>query len=122
MNNIKRGEIYLARFDKKGTGSTDDKSSVQYGFRPVLIIQNDTGNDHSPTSIIAALTSKLDKADLPTHVHVTTECGLNKESLILLEQIATIDQFKLTHLIGALDDNKMKEVDRALALSVGISK
>jgi mRNA interferase MazF len=113
--NILRGEIYLAnlRFTV---------NSEQNGFRPVLIIQNDAGNQHSSTVIIAAITSRMDKPALPTHVPVGTGCGLRMDSLILTEQIRTLDKRRLGKCIGMLTEPEMKAVDSALAISVGLVK
>lgn len=121
MANVKRGEIYLARFSKRNRDDEGKTTSVQYGFRPVLIVQNNIGNENSPTVIVAPMTSKLDKPSLPTHVTVSTEVGLHKPSIILMEQLNTIDQFRLAQHIGTLDEEKMKEVNGALAVSVGIA-
>lgn len=110
---VSRGDIYLA--DLRPV-----YRSEQSGIRPVLIVQNDTGNIHSPTVIVAAITSNLDKPSLPTHIIAKTDCGLNKDSIVLLEQLRTLDKRRLGKYIGALDENYMKEVDSALAVSVGI--
>lgn len=109
----KRGSIYLARLWAA-------EHSEQSGVRPVLIISNDIGNEVSPTVIVAAITSKLDKPSLPTHVFTANDCGLRDDSIILLEQIRTLDKHRLGRHIGNLKDNIMKEVNGALAISVGI--
>ena len=119
MANVLRGQIYVTKFDKKIRDEKGKVTSVQNGFRPALIIQNDTGNANSTTTIVAPLTSKLDK---PTHVLAKTDCGLKENSLILLEQVQTIDQYRLRDLIGTLNEEKMKEVDKALSVSVGLAK
>lgn len=109
---IKRSEIYYADLNPV-------KGSEQGGVRPVLIIQNDKGNKHSPTTIVAAITSKLDKHRLPTHVGVKTD-GLPLNSLVLLEQICTMDKSRIREYVGILDDETMVQVDAALIISVGI--
>ena len=109
---IKRSEIYYADLNPV-------KGSEQGGVRPVLIIQNDKGNKHSPTTIVAAITSKLDKHRLPTHVGVKTD-GLPLNSLVLLEQICTMDKSRILEYVGILDDETMVQVDAALIISVGI--
>lgn len=109
----KRGSIYLARL-----GAAEN--SEQNGVRPVLIISNDVGNKAGPTVIVAAITSKLDKPSLPTHVFTANDCGLRDDSIILLEQIRTLDKRRLGRHIGNLKDNTMKEVNDALVISVGI--
>lgn len=121
MENVLRGEIYLAKFGKRVKTEDGKDTSVQYGFRPVLIVQNNKGNASSTTVIVAPMTSKLDKPSLPTHVFAKADCGLRRNSIILMEQLSTIDQFRLTQRIGALDENTMKEVNNALAVSVGIA-
>ena len=122
MANVLRGQIYVTKFDKKIRDEKGKVTSVQNGFRPALIIQNDTGNANSTTTIVAPLTSKLDKPALPTHVLAKTDCDLKENSLILLEQVQTIDQYRLRDLIGTLNEEKMKEVDKALSISVGLAK
>lgn len=110
---LKRGEIYYADLSPV-------VGSEQGGIRPVLIVQNDIGNKYSPTVIVGAITSQLDKAKLPTHIEVGTECGLNKNSVILLEQIRTIDKRRLQEKIGQLSQRKMNEVDYAIEISLGL--
>ena len=112
MRNVKRGEIYYADLSPV-VGSEQD------GTRPVLVIQNDTGNKHSPTTIVAAITSKADKAKLPTHVIVHAD-GLDVESVVLLEQIRTIDKRRLIRYSGKLDKAAMGRVDHAIIVSFGI--
>ena len=110
---VKRGEIYLVDF---GT----PRGSEQGGERPALVIQNNIGNENSPTTIVAAITSRI-KRPYPFHVDVTAaESGLRENSTILLEQIRTIPQDRLMQRCGQLSYNKMKEVDRALRLSLEI--
>lgn len=113
--NIKRGDIYYADLSPV-------IGSEQGGLRPVLIIQNDVGNKYSPTVIAAAITSKMSKAKLPTHIDVFAgQVGLNKDSVILLEQIRTIDKKRLKEKMGHLDDNVMNEVNDAITVSFGLS-
>ena len=112
MKEIKRGEIYSADF---GVGF----GSEQGGVRPVLILQNNTGNKHSPTTIVAAITGRKTKAALPTHVAIITS-GLKTESTVLLEQIRTIDKARLGEYIGRLDSKTLATVDRAIVVSLGI--
>ena len=112
---IKRGDIYYAELNPV-------IGSEQGGTRPVLIISNDTGNKHSPTVIVAAITSRVHtKAKLPTHTAIRDFEGLNKDSIILLEQIRTIDKKRLQEYIGMLSANEMARVDKALAISVSLN-
>lgn len=111
---IKRGDIYYADL-RPVVGSE------QGGVRPVLIIQNDAGNRHSPTVICAAITSRMNKAKLPTHVELSTrECEISKDSVILLEQIRTIDKQRLKERVCRLDGRTMYRVDRALKVSLDL--
>ena len=113
---ILRGDIFYADLGR-GIGSE------QKGYRPVLIIQNNVGNKHSPTVIVASITSKVGvKAKLPTHYYVNTESGLEAPSVVLLEQIRTIDKKRLDSYIGHLSKNHIDGIDKALAVSVGINK
>jgi len=113
--NIKRGEIYYADLSPV-------VGSEQGGIRPVLIIQNDVGNRYSPTVIAAAITSQRDKTKLPTHISVTgCDCGLAKDSIVLLEQVRTIDKQRLREKVGRLDHGNMEKADAALQISLGIS-
>ncbi len=110
---VKRGELYYADLSPV-------VGSEQGGVRPILIVQNDTGNRYSPTIIAAAVTSKLDKARLPTHIELSAkEFGLSKDSVILLEQIRTLDKRRLKERIGELSDSKMQKVNVALMISLG---
>ena len=112
---IQRGDVYYADL-RPVVGSE------QGGVRPVLIIQNDTGNRHSPTVICAAITSRLNKAKLPTHVEVSTmQCDMVKDSVILLEQLRTIDKKRLKDRICHIDGTLLDEVDKALVVSLGLS-
>lgn len=114
MKEIKRNEIYYADLNPV-------KGSEQGGIRPVLVIQNDTGNKHSPTTIVAAITSKEEKAKLPTHVEVGN-CGVERKSLALLEQIRTIDKSRLIKYVGELDGATVKEINEAIGISLGLSR
>ncbi len=112
--NIRRGDIYYADLSPV-------VGSEQGGLRPVLIIQNDVGNRHSPTVIAAAITSRMSKTRLPTHIDVyANKVGLAKDSVILLEQIRTIDKKRLKEKMGHLDDSLMREVDSAITISFGL--
>ena len=112
---VKRGEIYYADLSPV-------VGSEQGGIRPVLIVQNDIGTRHSPTVIAAAITSRLDKAKLPTHISLdAASCGLTKDSIVLLEQIRTIDKRRLKDRMGAIDRESMERVDNALSISFGLS-
>ena len=114
MNPVKRGDIYFADLSPV-------VGSEQGGMRPVLIVQNDTGNRHSPTVIAAAITSQLGKARLPTHIELSGQrCGLSRDSVILLEQIRTIDKSRLRERMGKLDDATMSRVDNAISVSFGL--
>lgn len=111
---IKRGDIYYADLSPV-------IGSEQGGVRPVLIVQNDVGNKYSPTVIAAAITSQINKAKLPTHIEISAqEYGLIKDSVILLEQIRTIDKKRLREKIGRLDDELMEKVNEALGISFGL--
>ena len=113
--NIKRGDIYYADLSPV-------IGSEQGGVRPVLIIQNDVGNRYSPTVIAAAITSQQEKTSLPTHIKINADgCGLSKDSIILLEQVRTIDKRRLKEKMGALDMPSMSMVDRALSVSFGLN-
>ena len=113
-NSVKRGDIFYADLSPV-------VGSEQGGVRPVLIVQNDTGNRHSPTVIAAAITSQTGKARLPTHISVSPlNCGLPKQSIILLEQVRTLDKRRLREKMGRLDDGVMRQVDAAIAVSLGL--
>ena len=112
---IRRGDIYYADL-RQVIGSE------QGGIRPVLIIQNDTGNRHSPTVIVAAITSRMTKAKLPTHIKIDKEkCDIIKDSVILLEQLRTIDKQRLKDKVCHLDDEMLKTVDKALCISLELN-
>lgn len=113
---IRRGELYYADLSPV-------VGSEQGGVRPILVVQNDVGNKYSPTVIAAAITSKLNKARLPTHIELCAEdYGLTKDSVILLEQIRTLDKRRLKERIGALDPAIMRRVDAALKISLGFAE
>ncbi len=113
---IKRGEIYYADLSPV-------VGSEQGGLRPVLIVQNDVGNKHSPTVIAAAITSQREKSKLPTHIELNaTECGLAKDSIVLLEQIRTIDKKRLKERMGEIDPPAMNQVNNALSISFGLGR
>jgi len=111
---VKRGDVYFADLSPV-------VGSEQGGVRPVLVIQNDIGNRFSPTVIVAAITAQIQKAKLPTHVEIDAKrYGFERDSVILLEQIRTIDKQRLTDKITHLDDEMMEKVDEALQVSVGL--
>lgn len=109
---VKRGELYYADLSPV-------VGSEQGGVRPVLIVQNDVGNKYSPTVIATAVTSQMNKARLPTHIELDTACGLPKDSVILAEQIRTLDKKRLRDKIGTVDDKLMEKVNNALMISLG---
>ena len=112
---VKRGDIFYADLSPV-------VGSEQGGVRPVLIVQNDTGNRHSPTVIAAAITSQTGKAHLPTHIALSAaRCGLPKDSIILLEQVRTLDKRRLREHMGRVDDTVMRQVDGAIAVSLGLN-
>ena len=111
---VKRGDIFYADLSPV-------VGSEQGGIRPVLVVQNDVGNKYSPTIIVAAITSQINKAKLPTHLELPgDEYGLSKNSVILAEQVRTIDKRRLKEKIGHLDDALMTNIDNALKISFGI--
>ena len=113
---IKRGELYYADLSPV-------VGSEQGGVRPVLVVQNDVGNKYSPTVIAAAVTSKINKAKLPTHIELPSNMyGLQKDSVILLEQIRTLDKRRLKERIGELNETTMSRVDNAILISLGFVK
>ena len=115
MISVKRGDIYYADLSPV-------VGSEQGGLRPVLIIQNDVGNRYSPTVIAAAITSRLGKAKLPTHIDVHAErAGLARDSVVLLEQLRTLDKRRLRERMGHLDDDMMREIDAAISVSLGLA-
>ncbi len=112
MEEIKRKEIYYADLNPV-------KGSEQGGVRPVLVLQNNVGNSHSPTTIVAAITSRHGKSKLPTHVCIQSE-GLPRNSVVLLEQVRTIDKTRLLRYVGRANKATMERVDRAVAVSLSI--
>ena len=113
---IKRGELYYADLSPV-------VGSEQGGVRPVLVVQNDVGNKYSPTVIAAAVTSTINKAKLPTHIELpSSSYGLQRDSVILLEQIRTLDKRRLKERIGELNEITMNQVDKAILISLGFTK
>ena len=110
---IKRGELYYADLSPV-------VGSEQGGVRPVLVVQNDVGNKYSPTVIAAAITSKMHKAKLPTHIELPKRCGIEKDSVILLEQVRTIDKSRLREKVCHLDQEILSSVNRALLVSFAL--
>ncbi|AGB40302.1 growth inhibitor [Halobacteroides halobius DSM 5150] len=111
---VKRGDVYYADLNPV-------VGSEQGGIRPVLVIQNDIGNKYSPTVIIAAITSKIEKAKLPTHVEIDgSKCDLKCDSVVLLEQIRTIDKRRLKRRVTRLNSEMVARVDEALQISLGL--
>jgi mRNA interferase MazF len=111
---VKRGDVYYANLSPV-------VGSEQGGLRPVLVIQNDVGNKYSPTIIVAAITSQISKGKLPTHVDLNTkECQLERNSVVLLEQLRTIDKRRLKEKITQLQDDAMRRVDEAMQISLGL--
>ena len=113
---VKRGDIYYA-------DQSPVVGSEQGGLRPVLIIQNDVGNRYSPTVIAAAITSRMGKTRLPTHIDIYADkAGLSKDSVVLLEQIRTLDKRRLREKIGHLDEEAMQKVNEAISVSFGLGE
>lgn len=111
---LKRGEIFFAELNPV-------QGSEQGGIRPVLVVQNDVGNSHSPTTIVLPITSRLNKAKLPTHVRLSKgESGLARDSVVLAEQIRTIDKRRLQQKVAVLDEKSMRRVNQAMEISMGI--
>ena len=111
---VKRGDIYYADLSPV-------IGSEQGGMRPVLIVQNDVGNRYSPTVIAAAITSRKYKTGLPTHISVNADnCGLQKDSIVLLEQVRTLDKKRLKERMGYLPEAEMRKINRALSVSFGL--
>ncbi|MCT4619258.1 MAG: type II toxin-antitoxin system PemK/MazF family toxin [Marinisporobacter sp.] len=111
---VKRGDIFYADLSPV-------VGSEQGGIRPVLVVQNNIGNKYSPTVIVAAITSQINKAKLPTHIEISaSEYGLTKDSVVLLEQVRTIDKRRLREKIGHSDDEMMDKVNEALLISFGL--
>ena len=113
---INRGDVYYADLSPV-------VGSEQGGFRPVLVIQNNVGNKFSPTVIIAAITSQLEKAKLPTHIELSKDrFSLQKDSVVLLEQIRTLDKRRLKEKVSSIDEITMRKVDVAMMISLGITE
>lgn len=110
---IHRGDIYYMDFGNQ-------PGSTVHGIRPAMVVQNNVGNRHSPTVIVAAITTEIKKTRQPTHVQLGSQFGLPQESMLMLEQLTTIDKVMLRQHIGTVDEAFMKTVDRALSVSVGI--
>lgn len=111
---VKRGDIYYADLGTNG-------GSIQNGLRPVLIVQNDLGNKYSPTVILAPISSRLNKTDLPTHVFIKgVDCGLPKDSIALCEQIRVINKSSLMKKVGELNRYYMNQIDDAMLVSLGL--
>ena len=111
---IKRGDLFYADLSPV-------VGSEQGGIRPVLVVQNDVGNKYSPTTIVAAVTSRINKAKMPTHIAIDAQLyGLSKDSVILMEQVRTIDKRRLREKAGHLDEASMQRVNHALAISMGL--
>ncbi len=111
---VKRGDIFYADLSPA-------VGSEQGGIRPVLVVQNDIGNRYSPTIIVAAITTQINKAKLPTHIEAKApDYGLIKDSVFLLEQIRTIDKRRLQQRLGRINEDAMKEVNKALLISLGL--
>ncbi len=112
---VKKGDLFFADLSPV-------VGSEQGGVRPVLVVQNNVGNKYSPTIIVAAVTSQTGKAKLPTHVQLNaSQGGLSKDSVVLLEQLRTIDKQRLKERIGTLNENQIPDVEKALSISLGIA-
>ena len=111
---VERGDLFYADLSPV-------VGSEQGGIRPVLVVQNDVGNKYSPTTIVAAVTSKINKSKMPTHIALDAKSyGLTRDSVILMEQVRTIDKRRLREKAGHLDEHSMMAVNRALAISMGL--
>lgn len=111
---VRRGEVFFAELNPV-------QGSEQGGTRPVLVVQNDIGNQYSPTTIVVAITSQINKAKLPTHIELPKDkTGLDKDSVILAEQVRTIDKSRLQHKVAVMGEDIMHRVDRALEISLGL--
>ena len=111
---VRRGEIYYADLSPV-------VGSEQGGMRPVLVVQNDVGNKYSPTVIVSAITSQINKAKLPTHIELPASAnGLNRDSVVLLEQLRTIDKSRLHDLIGQVSPEGMQKINDAMSISLGL--
>lgn len=112
---VQRGDIFYADLSPV-------VGSEQGGIRPVLIIQNDVGNKYSPTTIVAAITSQMNKTKLPTHIRIEQGVGLPKNSIVLMEQIRTIDKKRLQEKIGSISERNMEDIVSALKISLDIKE
>lgn len=110
---VLRGDIFYVDF-----GETD--GSPVHGIRPAMVIQNDIGNWHSPTVIVAAITTSIKATRQPTHVHIGNQFGLPRDSMLMLEQIFTVDKLSLREYLGTVEDDFMDAVDEAVAISLGV--
>ena len=110
---VHRGDVFYADMGV-------NVGSEQNGMRPVLVLQNDVGNEHSPTIIVAVLTSKVKKMYMPTHVYIGARFGLTEESVVLTEQLSTIDRRRLRGYVGSIDRPTMKKVEQAIQISLGL--
>ena len=110
---VHRGDVFYADMGV-------NVGSEQNGMRPVLVLQNDVGNENSPTIIVAVLTSKVKKMYMPTHVYVGARFGLTEESVVLTEQLSTIDRRRLRGYVGSVDGPTMKKVEQAIQISLGL--
>ena len=113
MKQLKRGQIYYADLSPV-------IGSEQGGVRPILIIQNDIGNKYSPTTICACITTRTTKNKIPTHIWLDETCGLPKDSMVMLEQIRTIDKSRLQKYIGTISKTDLEEIDKAIKISLGV--
>lgn len=113
MQKITRGDFFFADLDPV-------QGSEQGGVRPVVVLQNNVGNKYSPTVIVAAITSQRNKNRMPTHVHVSSHSDLPKDSVVLLEQLRTIDKRRLQTKVGTFDEETMAQIDEALGISIGL--
>ena len=113
MKEIKRGQIYYADLSPV-------RGSEQGGVRPILIIQNDMGNRYSPTTIVACITTRTTKNKIPTHFWLDETCSLPKDSMVMLEQIRTIDKLRLQKYIGTISKTDLEEIDKAIKISLGV--
>ena len=108
-----KGQIYYVNLDGA-------KGSEQGGVRPCIVVQNDKGNKYSPTTQMAPITSRMTKAKLPTHIKIGSECGLAVDSIILLEQIRTVDRERIIDYVGKVDDKTMSKINKGIAISFGL--
>lgn len=113
MKELKRGQIYYADLSPV-------VGSEQGGTRPILIIQNDIGNKYSPTTIAACITTRTTKSKIPTHLWLDETCGLPKDSMVMLEQLRTIDKKRLRKYIGKISDTDLEEINKAIKISLGV--